>query len=602
MARATEEWTVPAAAATPTRRRHPALVVAAVLGLLGVGYRLAMLLVEVPPLNSDEATSGLVALHVAQGRDFPLFFYGQYYMGALESYLAAPLFALFGSSTLALRLPNLVLYAAFLVLIWRLTRRLYTPWLAAVTVGLLALGSDRILKNQLIAGGGYPEMNPAGVLLLLLAVNLGLGAVRPLSLRPMPSGRKSGALRPMPSGRKSRALRPMPSGRKSRALRPMPSGRKSRAVAYAGFGLVAGLTLWDDWLILPYVAAAGAVLLAFGWRELRGRAGRALGAGLLIGLLPIVLHNLTAAPEHRSLAIYSSLRGGAASLGDRLYGGVLFGVPMGTGLCAPSRCESWQLWWGVAYPVLLFAAGVLAARALWRASRVTVTGDAANGDERVRQAGRLALVVGAALSLLAYATSSAAGRTPVESARYLSCLLISTPAVLWPLWSAVTRPGGVGRRPAAPLRRATLTRLAAVLPLAALVVTMAVATGALIRQAPALGREAENRQELVSALDRLGVTRFYSEYWTCNNITFLTRERLVCAVIRDDLRAGWDRYPPHRDLVRRADRPAYVLPAGTALSDSVAGYLRRAGPPVTVTTAAGYDIYLPSGPVGLPLR
>ena len=40
------------------------------------------------------------------------------------------------------------------------------PWL---TVALLVLGSDRVVKNQLIAGGGYPEINPARVLLLLLA-------------------------------------------------------------------------------------------------------------------------------------------------------------------------------------------------------------------------------------------------------------------------------------------------------------------------------------------------------------------------------------------------------------------------------------------------
>ncbi|MEV4755365.1 hypothetical protein AB0J86_09660 [Micromonospora sp. NPDC049559] len=541
--------------------------IALLLGLLGVGYRLAMLLVEVPPANSDEATSGLVALHLVQGRGAPLFFYGQYYMGALESYLAAPIFALAGASTLALRLPTLLLYAAFLALLWQLTRRLYSPWLATVTVGLLALGSDRILKNQLIAGGGYPEMNPAGVLLVLLAVNLGLGAVR------------------------------------------------RRALAYAAWGLVAGLTLWDDWLVLPYVGAAGVLLLACGWRELRGRAGLAFAGGLLVGLVPIVAHNLTAAPEHRSLAIYANLSGGAAaSWADRLYGGVLFGLPMGTGACLPGRCEPWQLWWGAAYPVLLVAAGVLAVRALRRAGggrgagggddvAGAAAGPIAGGDhggggiraERVRQGGRLALVVGAALSLLSYATSSAAGNTPVESARYLSCLLISTPAVLWPLWSAASRARRRGGRGAA------LTRLAALTPLVALGVTMVIATGALIGHAPAAARVGQERRELVAELDRRGIDRFYGEYWTCNNLTFLTRERLVCAVIRDDLRPGWDRYLPYRAEVRRSARPAYVLPTGSALSRAVAAHLAAVGVPATVTTVAGYDIYQPAAPVRLPL-
>ncbi|MEE6257538.1 hypothetical protein [Plantactinospora sonchi] len=525
-----------------TRWRFTAGRVAVGLALLGLGYRLAMLLAEVPPSNSDEAVTGLVAVHVAQGRAFPLFFYGQYYMGALESYLAAPLLALLGSSTFLLRLPNLLLYAAFLALMWRLTRRLYTPWLATFTVGLLALGSDRILKNQLIAAGGYPEMNPAGALLVLLAVNLGLGAVR----------------------------------------RTGP--------AYAGFGLVAGLTLWDDWLVLPYVGVAGGLLLAARWRQLTGRPRLALGAGLLVGLVPIVVHNLTAAPEHRSLAVYAALGGGApASWPDRLGGAILLGLPMGTGLCDPGRCAPWQRSWGVVLPLLLVAAVVLAGRGLLRADQRA---------ERIRQGGRLALAVGAALTLSLYASSSAAANTPVESARYLSCLLISTPALLWPLWSALTRPGDAG----VPVPARRLVRRAAAVPLVALAGTMALASVALVGASPGLSRQAEQRRELVTALDRLGVRHFYAEYWTCNNIIFLTRERIVCGVIRNDLSVGWDRYPAYPEQVAGASRPAFVLPVGSGLSAAVRDRLAGVDPPHVALTTAGYDIYLPADRVDLPRR
>ncbi|MEO3820357.1 hypothetical protein [Plantactinospora sp. B24E8] len=526
----------------PARWRPTAGRVAVGFALLGLGYRLAMLLAEVPPSNSDEAVTGLVAAHVAQGRAFPLFFYGQYYMGALESYLAAPLFALLGSSTFLLRLPNLLLYAVFLTLMWRLTRRLYTPWLASVTVGLLALGSERILKNQLIAAGGYPEMNPAGALLVLLAVNLGLGLVR----------------------------------------RPGP--------AYAGFGLVAGLTLWDDWLVLPYVAVAGGLLLVVRRRDLAGRPGFALGAGLLVGLVPILVHNLTAAPEHRSLAVYAALGEGApAAWWDRLGGAFLIGLPMGTGVCDPGRCLPWQRWWGVVCPLLLVVAAVLAWRGLRRAGRRT---------DRVRQGGRLALLAGAALTLSLYAGSSAAAHTPVESSRYLSCLLISTPALLWPLWSALTRPGGAGRA-SAPTRR--LLRRAAGVPLAALAGSMALASTTLIGAAPGLSRHAEQRRDLVGTLDRLGVSHFYADYWTCNTVIFLTRERIVCGVIRDDLDTGWDRYPAYPAQVARADRPAFVLPVGSALSTAVRDRLRDGRVPHAGLTVAGYDIYLPETRVDLPI-
>ncbi|MEU4568355.1 hypothetical protein [Micromonospora sp. NPDC023956] len=513
------------------------------LGAVGVGYRLAALLAGLPPTNSDEAVTGLVAMHVAQGLGFPLFFYGQHYMGALEAYLAAPLFALAGPGVVPLRLPNLVLYALFLVLVWQLTRRLYHPWFATAVVGLLALGSDRILKNQLIAGGGYPEMNPAGALLVLLAVLLGLGAVR------------------------------------------------RRATAFAVFGLVAGLTLWDDWLVLPYVAAAGALLLAGAGRELAGRCGAALAAGLAVGLLPIVAHNLTAAPEHRSIAVYRQLGGGApGDWADRLHGGVLFGLPMGTGLCPPGRCAGGQLWWGVVAPLLLVVAGLLALRALWILRPAGPGRDDALRAARIRQGGRLALVGAAAVSLGAYAASAAAGDTPVESSRYLSCLLISLPALLWPLWAAA----GSRLLPAGP-------RLAARAGLAAVAGGALLATGTVVAEADTLTRADERRRNLVVALDRLGVRDFYADYWTCYPVVFATRERLACGVIGDDLRAGWDRYPVYPARVARADRVAYVLPTGTTLGRAVADHLATTGTPVTRTSVPGYDIHLPAAPVGLPL-
>lgn len=179
--------------------------------LAGVGYRLWLLGQAAPPTNSDEATMGLAALHIARGEGFPVWFYGQQYMGTLEAYLAAPVFALAGGpSLLGLRLPTLALYLLFLLLSWRLTLRLTGDrWFGLLVVALLALGSDRIVKNQLIAGGGYPEMNAAGVALAVLAVDLAAGRSR------------------------------------------------WRLARWAAWGFLAGLMLWVDPLVLPYVVATG---------------------------------------------------------------------------------------------------------------------------------------------------------------------------------------------------------------------------------------------------------------------------------------------------------------------------------------------------------
>ncbi|MCM0678973.1 hypothetical protein NCC78_30530, partial [Micromonospora phytophila] len=232
----------------PAARRPRLPTVLAVLAIVaGVAYRLGLLLHDAPPTNSDEATMGLAALHISRGQEFPVWFYGQAYMGTLEAWLAAPVFALAGPSTLGLRLPTLALYALFVLLAWRLTLRLTGDgWFALLVVALLALGSDRIVKNQLIAGGGYPEMNAAGVALALLAYDLAAG-------------------------------------------RP---GR--RLPRWAAWGFLAGLMIWVDPLVLPYVAAAGAVLAAFRWRELRGPAGALLGLATVLGAAPLLVHSLLA--------------------------------------------------------------------------------------------------------------------------------------------------------------------------------------------------------------------------------------------------------------------------------------------------------------------
>lgn len=59
--------------------------------------------------DADQAITGLMAKHLSELRAFPVFFYGQPYMLAVEAWLAAPLFALFGVSITVLKLPLLAM-------------------------------------------------------------------------------------------------------------------------------------------------------------------------------------------------------------------------------------------------------------------------------------------------------------------------------------------------------------------------------------------------------------------------------------------------------------------------------------------------------------
>jgi hypothetical protein len=137
--------------------------------------------------------------------------------------------------------------------------------------------------------------------------------------------------------------------------------------------------------------------------------------------------------------------------------------------------------------------------------------------------------------------------------------------------------------------------------LAALAASMVVASGALVASVPGYGAQAREERELVGALDRMGVDRIYSEYWTCNRLTFVTRERIQCAVLDEGLHAGLDRYPPHAEAVASAERPAYVLPTDEPIDGTFAGYLRDHGIAATAETVGGYHIYRPAQKIGVPL-
>lgn len=522
------------------RLDRPALV-ALLFGLAGIGYRLVLTLYTVPVSNSDEATFGLAALHIGQGREHPVFLYGQHYMGMLESYLAAPLVAVAGPSWPVLRLPMLALYAVFLYLIHRLTRRLCAPWFAAFIVGLLALGPERVVRDQLTVVGGRPEVKPAVLLMLLITVGLAAGTVH------------------------------------------------RRRLAVALFGLLVGLAAWSDWLILPYLAVAGLALVWAVRRELVGWSGLLLVAGVVVGVAPMLWDNLRAAPGDDSLSVFrevSTKEGPLPPWSDRIWGGLLEGVPLAHGLCPVDGCGRWQQWFGLLYPVLLVVAAVLAVLAYRRAAR-------APRGERVRPVVQLALVAGAALTLLSYVRSPLAATSPLDNARYLSVLQLSLPAVLWPLWVAAVAcwrgtVGVLGR----------LTGALATAVLAGLTATMLVITVLFVTTDVRASRTEERQaRELAAALRANGPHEVYGDYWTCNRLVFNTDETVVCGVLDDDLSPGQNRYLPYWRQVGRAERPGYVVEIDSPMERRLRRLLADEPDAAPVREVDGYRVYHPDTPV-----
>ncbi|MEU2612008.1 hypothetical protein ABZ570_10555 [Micromonospora sp. NPDC007271] len=516
----------------PTLDR-PALV-ALLLGLAGVGYRLVLTLFTLPGSNSDEATFGLAALHIAHHHERPVFLYGQRYMGMLESYLAAPLVGWAGPSWPVLRLPLLALYAVFLWLAYRLTHRLFSPWLAVFVVGLLALGSERVVRDQLTVVGGRPEVKPAVVAMLLIAVALGERRVR------------------------------------------------HRWLATGGFGLLAGLALWSDWLIVPYLAVAGMLLVWAAPRNLVGWPGLLLVAGFLVGVAPMIKDNLGAPPGQDSLSVFQKIStrpGAPPTWSERVHGGLLEGVPLAGGLCPSSGCPRWLTWFGPAYLALLVAAAVLGLVAYRRATEAPA---------RVRAVAQLTLVVGAALTLLGYVRSALSATDPLGNARYLSVLQISLPAVLWPLWLAAAH---VWRRTTGVAAR--VGGAAAGVLLAALTATTVAATGAFVVDAPSIRAEERGARELADTVRRAGLHEVYGDYWTCNRLIFNSGESVVCGVLDGNLTPGQNRYPAYWKRVGRAERPGYVLRVGSPAERTLRLLLGGRADAAVVAEVGDHRVYHP---------
>jgi hypothetical protein len=100
-----------------------------------------------------------MAKHLQELRAFPVFYYGQNYMLAVEAWLAAPVFAAAGVSVTTLRLPLLAINVAIaLLLLHGFVRETgLRPAIALVPTLLFALAAPGVTARLLDANGGNVE-------------------------------------------------------------------------------------------------------------------------------------------------------------------------------------------------------------------------------------------------------------------------------------------------------------------------------------------------------------------------------------------------------------------------------------------------------------
>jgi hypothetical protein len=549
-------------------RRHRYPLAAGGLIACGVALRLALILAGWPHSNSEEGTMGLEAMHILQRGERPIYFYGQNYMGAGEAYLGALAFQVLGVSLVGLRLGMVALYALFMVGVGWLAHLLCGRRVALVSLAALMLGTPFLLQIELLADGGKAETLALGALMLALAAWLAL--------------------------------------RWDADVTRTRGRRMWRYAAMVGWGVCAGLGIYTYAIIAPFVLASGLLLGVARWRELRRGAWALPLAGLLIGLLPAILYTasapLTRNPVAIFLSLHQSLNNGGASgislLPQQVVGTLLYTLPTATGLVNLYPAEALPLYgplssatfaalligggWSLGYLALLGVATYRPARALrqnWRMWREKARDD----GEAARDLARLALALAAWLTIAAYLFSATAANNP-HSGRYMIGLLIAVPAVLWPLFEWA--PDTMGAK-------ARIRRVARPIATALIGVALLLGVVGMARAVPQGVAETRTDAWYARTLLSHRLTRFYSDYWTCDLMNFATREQAICAVVGDFGQPGLTRYPPYTATVRADPAAPFLLRRGSDIERTFIIHTAQTGQQYRVAyTVGSYAVYV----------
>lgn len=241
--------------------------------LLAIAVRAWLVIHTNGVIDGDEALVGIQAEHILHG-EMPIYFYGQPYMGSLEAYLAALLFALFGASVWTLRAEPTLLSLVVIWLTWKLAGILadiagLSPRMKRFFMTIAVLGAvvpplyDTVVELRML--GGYIETFVLMLWLLLSVVQL---------------------------------LR--------RWTTHAP--RRELALRWAGIGFIVGLGFWVDPLIISAIFASAIWIIGYCLitlrKEWRHPSSTSKSGHILLYGFPSVLAAIPASIIGCSPAIY----------------------------------------------------------------------------------------------------------------------------------------------------------------------------------------------------------------------------------------------------------------------------------------------------------
>ena len=517
-----------------------------------------------PLLDGDQGTMGLAALHIFHGTDYPIFFYGQTSMGTTEAYIAALMFHIFGISTFSLRIGLLFFYVGFLINMFLFIRKLFSANFAVFTTLLLALGAPEIVYWQL-SPRGYPEIPFFASSLLLIAVHLALKLEQQNSI----------------TQQRRHFL-------------------QKDLWFYGMWGFIAGFSIYDDLLIIPFVVITGFILLICLYRRKVIINYIVIIVTFLIGISPIFIYIVL----HPSSSVFQVVGSAFSASSTSLFTlnrlktlavqsvhTVLISIPVMTGgntLCptgevdhlggynpATETCIGIHALWGVFITALLLFAGYIYLRNIFKRQNSQSIPRASI----LREVCRFASILGMTMTILLLMLSSQPYTimTPWKTSRYLIEFEVVMPCMLYLLWeiSCNSRYFQLVKR----FGQVSILIIGCIYGIGMLLTFKGVqnAQATLLRD-----------KDLISTLQRRGIVHVYTIYGLCNGLTFLSQETILCNVAEDPLHPTGNRYIPDGIVVEHDPKTVYIYPVGSPQSHIL---LHSTAKKLTHSIIDGYDIF-----------
>jgi 4-amino-4-deoxy-L-arabinose transferase-like glycosyltransferase len=501
--------------------------------LIAIVLKILLLAYRAFPFNADESIVGLMARHILEG-SWPVFFYGQAYMGSLDASLVALGFALFGQKVIVIRGVQILLYAGTILTTMYLAKGIIGGKVSMLSAGLLmAVPTVNVTLYTTVSLGGYGEALLIGNLMSLVALRI---------------------------------------AKNTDALWP-----------YLAWGFLAGFGFWVFGLTLVYTIPTAGVIFWNAWRS-RNRRGvlkRILGLilALIIGASPWLGWGLLHGQDLQIQELAGSAITGASpngplnAIGSRILYLLVFGSTVILGFRPP-----WEIRW-LSLPLMPLALviwlviigyGILN----WRRS----------DPERL---GRY-LMIGIVITLLLGFILTPFGADP--SGRYFLPLAVPMAMLVADFLVGLKGRFKIGLR-------ALILSVLLGFNLWGTIESATRNPPGITTQFDEVTQINHNQdQALIQFLTERGETRGYSNYWVCYPLAFLSSEELIFVPYLPyhlDFRytPRDSRYEPYEDQVALSDRVAYITTRHPELDEYIRSAFKGLGVEWEETTIADYRIF-----------